>query len=264
MNKKNKKSTQAHWEKFWDEKQNINQVYHNDHRIYSNLKALTNFEGKKILEVGAGSGRDSFQLAENSATVFVLDYAPKSLAIIQNLNRETSARLFCIQADAYQIPVADGTFDIVFHQGLLEHFRDPLPILRENYRVLKTGGFLLVDVPQRYHIYTVIKHGLIFLNKWFAGWETEFSIHQLQRLMQTCGFTVRRQYGNWMRPSLFYRMLREVLKKIKLQLPLYPQGFRLINKIRNRLRDKFSQKNWAYYTFLDIGIIGQKPVAKKQ
>lgn len=257
-----KKSTKAHWEKFWEEKQNIDQVYHNDDRIYKNLKAILDFNGKKILEVGAGSGRDSFQLAGDQATVFVLDYAPKSLAIIQNMNDKNGSRLFCVQADAFKMPVPDETFDVVFHQGLLEHFRDPLPILKENYRVLKNGGLLLVDVPQKYHIYTAIKHFLIFFNKWFAGWETEFSINQLKNLMQSCGFAIRSQYGNWMRPSLFYRIVREILKKVKINLPLYPRGFRLTRKLRDQLRTSFSQKQWAYYTFLDIGVIGQKKISE--
>jgi len=94
------------------------------------------------------------------------------------------------QANAFKIPVPDATFDIVFHQGLLEHFKDPLPLLEEQFRVLKPGGFLLVDVPQRYHIYTVIKHTLIFLNKWFAGWETEFSIGRLTKLLTQSGFII--------------------------------------------------------------------------
>jgi hypothetical protein len=37
--------------------------------------------------------------------------------------------------------------------------------------VIKKGGFALADVPQRYHLYTAVKHLLIRLNKWFCGWE---------------------------------------------------------------------------------------------
>jgi len=120
---------------------------------------------------------------------------------------------------------------------------------------------LLVDVPQRYHIYTLIKHFLIFFNKWFAGWETEFSIKQLKKLVIQSGFTIRHEYGSWMRPSLFYRILREILKKIKIKLPLYPSGFKYTRKLRDRLKDRFITKQWAFYTFLDIGVIGQKKEA---
>ncbi|OQX95947.1 hypothetical protein B6I21_02775 [candidate division KSB1 bacterium 4572_119] len=258
-----KNSTWEHWEKFWDKKQDINQVYSNDDRIYLNLKKITAFKNKKVLEVGAGSGRDSFQIADDNATVFVLDYSPKSLEIIQQLNSNNKSHIHCIQADAFKMPIPDNYFDIVFHQGLLEHFRDPLPLLRENHRILKPGGLLLVDVPQRYHFYTVIKHILIFINKWFAGWETEFSINELKNLMRKAGFKTKGEYGNWMRPSLFYRMLREALGKIKINLPLYPKGFKVTRKTRDIIRNRFSEKKISYYTYLDIGVIGQKKELEK-
>lgn len=253
-----KQSTIDHWDRFWKNKEQIEEVYSNDDRIYLNLAKVTDLKFKKILEVGAGSARDSFQLAEQQATVYVLDYSPRALRIVKNLNAQSKAGVYLIQGDAFQIPIPDETLDIVFHQGLLEHFKDPLPLLKEHFRVLKPGGLLLVDVPQRYHVYTFIKHILIFLNKWFAGWETEFSIEQLKNLLEQSGFSVQHQYGRWMRPSLVYRIMREVFKKIKIRLSLYPRGFKLTRNLRDRLRDKLISKRWAFYTFLDIGMIGQK------
>ncbi len=253
-----KKSTIDHWEKFWKNREQIDEVYSNDDRIYFNLTKVTAIEGKKVLEVGAGSGRDSFQLARENATVYVLDYSPQAAQIMKNLNDQHNRHVHLIQGDALQIPIPDESLDIVFHQGLMEHFKDPMPLLKEQFRILKPGGLLLVDVPQRYHFYTIIKHILIFLNKWFAGWETQFSIGQLKTLLEKSGFMVQHQYGRWMRPSLLYRISREALKKIKIRLPLYPKGFKLTRRLRDRFRDKFISKRWAFYTFLDIGVIGQK------
>jgi len=256
-----KTSTRAHWEKFWQDREQIEAVYSNEERIYLNLIKVTEIKGKKILEIGAGSGRDSLQLAHENAMVYVLDYSPQALQIIKKLKGRNDNQVHLFQADAFQIPMPDEPLDIVFHQGLMEHFKNPLPLLNEHFRVLKPGGLLLVDVPQRYHIYTLIKHFLIFFNKWFAGWETEFSIKQLKKLVIQSGFTIRHEYGSWMRPSLFYRILREILKKIKIKLPLYPSGFKYTRKLRDRLKDRFITKQWAFYTFLDIGVIGQKKEA---
>lgn len=253
-----KTSTRAHWEKFWRDKEQIQEVYSNDDRIYLNLCQVTELKGKKILEVAAGSGRDSFQLAREKAIVYVLDYSPQALHIVKNLNEQNDVSVYLIQADAFQIPIPEATLDIVFHQGLMEHYKDPLPLLREHFRVLKPGGFLLIDVPQRYHVYTLIKHILIFFNKWFAGWETEFSIGQLKKIVEQSGFTIRHEYGRWMRPSLFYRVLRELLKKIGIKLPLCPSIFKWTRSLRDRLGDRFVTKRWAFYTFIDIGVIGQK------
>ncbi len=251
-------STQKNWDEFWNRKQHVEEVYSNVERIITNLRRVTALNGKRILEVGAGTARDSFKLVNQGANVFVLDYSPVAMDIVNHLNQENNTKIQPIRADAFSIPSPDNTYDIVFHQGLLEHFRDPRPLLQENVRVLKEGGYLLVDVPQRYHIYTIIKHILIFFNKWFAGWETEFSINELENLAKHAGVKVVYRYGSWMRPSLFYRILREVLLKIKIKLPLYPRGLPLFRNIRNFLRNRFIHSNWALYTFLDIGIIAKK------
>ena len=39
--------------------------------------------GKTILEVGAGTGRDSVALAKSGAEVITLDYSPRSLELIR-------------------------------------------------------------------------------------------------------------------------------------------------------------------------------------
>lgn len=255
---KEKASTKENWENFWKDREAIQEVYSNEDRIYLNLIKVSNVDGKKILEVGAGSGRDSFRLAQENGVVFVLDYSPQALKIVSNLNLKNDSRVFLIQGDACHIPMPDASMDIVFHQGLMEHFKDPMPLLKEHFRILKPGGFLLVDVPQKYHIYTLIKQVLIFFNKWFAGWETQFSIGQLKKLIQQAGFEVRHHYGRWMRPSLFYRIFREILKKMNIKLAQYPSGFRLTRTVRDWLRDKMITRRWAFYTFLDIGVIGRK------
>ena len=249
-------STKKNWDDFWDRKQEIDDVYSNFDRIINNLTKVTDFENKLILEVGAGSARDSFKFIEQGAEVFVLDYSPSAFKIISTL--DSSNKIHPILADAFAIPVPDESFDIVFHQGLLEHFRNPTGILQENIRVLKKGGFLLVDVPQKYHFYTLIKHILIFFNKWFAGWETEFTIKQLQDIIEKHNIKIIYNYGSWMRPSLFYRIIREILLKINLKLPLYPKGLTSIRKIRDKIRNKLIRSKFAFYTFLDIGIIAKK------
>ena len=251
-------STKQTWDYFWERKQQVEDVYSNVDRIINNLKQITHLKNKKVLEVGAGTARDSFELVREGANVYVLDYSPLAMKIISRLNQSRQENICPILGDAFSMPIADESFDIVFHQGLLEHFTEPLKILAENVRVLKKGGILLVDVPQKYHVYTLIKHILIFFNKWFAGWETEFTINQLQQLVEQTGVTVIFRYGAWMRPSLFYRIIREILLKTKIKLPLYPQGFKPVRKIRDAAQKRFITSNWSFYTFLDIGIIAKK------
>jgi SAM-dependent methyltransferase len=49
--------------------------------------------------------------------------------------------------DAAEIPVPDGSFDVVLCTEVIEHLPDPVRVLREFHRVLKPGGRALVTAP---------------------------------------------------------------------------------------------------------------------
>jgi hypothetical protein len=106
------------------------------------------------------------------------------------------------------------------------------------------------------------KHLLIVLiafGKWFAGWETQFTPGELEARCRDAGLAVRRTYGDWMVPGLWYRVLREVLKRVGITLPLELRGpvwwQRFWRGVRLRLRDK----RWALYTCHVIGTVAEKP-----
>lgn len=246
------------WDRYWRQNRQIDQVYSNANRVIGQLLSLTPLRGKIVVEVGAGSGRDSLALATQGATIIMLDYSQDALRLMREQAQQVGLKAALIRGDAFHLPFREGSVDIIFHQGLLEHFTRPDKILAENYYVLKHGGFALADVPQKYHIYTLVKHILISLNKWFAGWETEFSLKQLQALFCQAGFMIYKSYGDWMRPSFFYRVLRQILKKFSLNLPLYPKSFLGLASLRAKLREKLQRQWWTFYTYMDIGVIGRK------
>jgi len=256
-----KESTKSHWENFWSEKKEFREVYSNDDRVLRNVLKVADLRDKRVLEVGAGTGRDSFGMVEHGATVFMLDYSINSLNIIKNIATEEKVEVCPVGGNAFSLPFPDTSFDLVFHQGLLEHFREKeaLDLLKENIRVLKMGGLLLVDVPQRYHIYTVMKHILIALDKWFAGWEREFSISELDKLLRSLSVVPVHRYGEWMYPSLFYRVFREGLSKFGIKLPLNPTSIKPLTNFRNRIRKLLSGTPIVLHTSLSCGIIARKP-----
>jgi len=254
-----RKSTEAHWTRFWRERAAIDDVYPTEGRVVEPILAETDVRGKRVLEVGAGSGRDSVSLAEAGAVAIVLDYSMASLEVAAAVAERAGTRVHRVRADALRMPFRDGGIDVVFHQGLLEHFRDPLPLLRENTRVLAPEGILLVDVPQRFHLYTVLKHLLIAVGRWFAGWETEFTIDELEGLMRKAGVTVTRRYGSWMVPGLFYRSLRVVLLRSRVaKLPLYPPPVPVLSRLAAGARARFRKTRMSFYTYFVIGALGRK------
>lgn len=257
-----RESTPQHWQRFWEEAEQhgLDDVYDNDGRIVREVLALGDPDGARVLEVGAGTGRDAVALARAGAEVVTLDYVPGSLVLTRRAAESAEQPVTLVCGDALAMPFADATFDVVFHQGLLEHFRDPLPLLRENVRVLRPGGSLLVDVPQTFHYYTLGKQVLIKLGRWFAGWETQFTVGRLEGLLCTAGVEVVRSYGDWMVPGLWYRALRKaLLRRTGRRLPRHPKPPWPFDVLGRIWRERVGRARLALYTTPTIGCIGRKP-----
>lgn len=252
-------STPGHWDRWWTRHRDVEETYSNDDRILDQLADLP-LGGANVLEVGAGSGRDSIALAQRGGRIVVLDYVMSSFEVIRAQARSAGVDVACVCADGEQMPFRDETFDLVFHQGLLEHFRDPRPLLIENHRVTRSGGHCLIDVPQRFHPYTVAKHIMIALGRWFAGWETEFSPGQLSRLVRGVGFEVRRIGGDWMVPGFWYRSLRYGLLRAHVaRLPLYPPELPLIGPLMRRFRAYLRRTRLGPNTYAMVSVLCRRP-----
>lgn len=233
-----KTSTKEHWQSYWKTPDHQPPVVHEE--MLEELQKTVGVKGKKILEVGAGMGGDSVYLAKQGAFVTALDYTDEALDAIREHAKKGGVELSIKQGDTRQLPFKDESFDVVFHQGLLEHFRDPLAILKEHVRVLRIGGYLLVDVPQKYTTYTVKKKIAIERGRWFAGWERAFTIGELEHLIREAGLTVVRSYG-WG----YYGKLH-ALRNLKLG-DWYESLWRRIERSRIKL-----------YLCWCIGVIGRK------
>jgi SAM-dependent methyltransferase len=252
-------STLDHWESYWKgHRADIDDTYSTGHRLVREVLADGGVEGRWVMEIGAGSGRDLLELVRHGARGIVLDYSPASLALVRDLAKRQGLEVLLVQADATRMPFRDGAIDVSFHQGLLEHFRDPLPLLRENARVTPRNGRMIVDVPQTFHLYTLMKNLLIAFNAWFAGWETQFTPGQLEARCRDAGLEVVRTYGDWMVPGLWYRVVREVLKRgTGTRLPLHLRGPGWWSAAWDGLRASLRRRRWALYTCHVIGTVAR-------
>ena len=80
------------------------------------------------LELGCGSGRDSAYLATKGYRATASDYEPDLIDRLAEAN--TMPGLTFKQADAFNLPFDDDSYDLVFHNGLIVLFDDDEQIKR--------------------------------------------------------------------------------------------------------------------------------------
>ncbi len=104
---------------------------------------LSALDGREVLEIGPGSGGHSALFASYGAKMTCIDItADRVQATAEKFrlmgDRAAGCRTF--QSDAENLPFVDGTFDIVYSNGVLHHTPDTEKALSEVHRVLKPGG----------------------------------------------------------------------------------------------------------------------------
>lgn len=104
------------------------------------LPILGEIKNKKILDVGAGTGRLAVELFNQGAEVTALDVSEEMLKILSYKNKKVKT----VVGDAENLPFEDGVFDMVVATFLIVHLKDPARFFDEAYRVLKDGGRLIV------------------------------------------------------------------------------------------------------------------------
>lgn len=154
--------------------------------------------GASVLEVGPGTGGTAAELASLGYHVDVVDLFNNPLkATLSSLNfRGDGLEVGAVRGDGFRLPFADESFDLVYHQGLLEHFTHPhgLELLAENARVVQRGGYMLVDVPQPYSIQGIYKPLAAKVGAWEFGWERSVSYKELAGMIEPLGFEVVYHY----------------------------------------------------------------------
>jgi ubiquinone/menaquinone biosynthesis C-methylase UbiE len=113
--------------------------------LASHLKYLPLKPGISVLDAGCGSGSMTRQIARAEPSAIVgadlrepyLDFARRKAA------SENLTNLKFEKGDVNALPFADATFDIVWHNYLLQWVSDPLAAMREFTRVTKPGGLIV-------------------------------------------------------------------------------------------------------------------------
>lgn len=106
------------------------------------------FQNKRILEVGTGTGLHTAILS-HFGQVSSTELPPSEMWTGPQVEDHRAALFSTLSGspiefrfhDGKSLPFADESFDLVFHNSVIEHVAKPQDFLRECYRVLRPGGY---------------------------------------------------------------------------------------------------------------------------
>jgi SAM-dependent methyltransferase len=112
--------------------------------------------GGRLIDIGCGGGRHSFEAFRRGCRVVALDrsasdlnLAAGTLTAMAEAGEAPSAATFeTVRGDACCLPFGDDQFDHAIAAEVLEHIPDDERAIAEMARVLKPGGTAAVSVPR--------------------------------------------------------------------------------------------------------------------
>ena len=100
-------------------------------------------------------------------------------------------------SDVRALPFADGSLDLVYSMGTIEHFPDYDVAVREIFRILRPGGTAIIGVPNKLDPFLrpLMVDLMNRLGIYDYGMEKSFTPRALRRLLESCGFQVSAETG---------------------------------------------------------------------
>lgn len=118
------------------------------------LDRLADWRGR-VLDLGCGTGIHTRAVAELADWVVGIDVSHRLVRKAWIKLRE--ARGSVLVGDAARLPFRDASFDAVLSYGEpLSHIEDPVAVLRELSRVVRTGGRIVLSVDNEWNARTLL------------------------------------------------------------------------------------------------------------
>lgn len=119
----------------------------------SNLSLLEKEPDANFLDCGCNDGEFTLKVAERIGTknIHGIDMVPMNLD-------EAKAKLIEFHQGNLneKIPFEEGTFDVVHANQVIEHLANTDIFIKEAYRILKPGGYLIISTPNLASLHNIL------------------------------------------------------------------------------------------------------------
>jgi SAM-dependent methyltransferase len=113
---------------------------------------LVEFErwaGKDVLEAGCGIATDGVQFVRAGARYTGVDFSPTALELAGRRPEMQDGAARFVRGSIADLPFPDGSFDLVYSNGVIHHEPATQRAVEESHRVLRPGGTTIVMVYHR-------------------------------------------------------------------------------------------------------------------
>ncbi|MGO8957612.1 MAG: class I SAM-dependent methyltransferase [Streptosporangiaceae bacterium] len=132
-----------------------------DYEHHAEVMAIRRLLGglsfRDALDIGGGYGRLSVVLSEHATKVTLIDSSSQQIELAHRF-LIGHPRIECRVMDAAALRFKDQSFDLVTLIRVLHHLPDPADELREMYRVLRPGGYAVVEVANSTHAINRVRY----------------------------------------------------------------------------------------------------------
>jgi SAM-dependent methyltransferase len=136
---------------FWD----TGQRAYEDQAEAAALRALLPKSGRRLLEIGAGAGRNTPRYA-GFEQVVLLDYSRTQLQQAQ-ARLGTGPRYVYVAADVYTLPFVPGLFDAATMIRVIHHLADAPAALAQVRTVLAPGGAFILEFANKRNLKAIAR-----------------------------------------------------------------------------------------------------------
>ena len=154
---------------FWD---NANRAYEDQSEDIA-FKKLLPKSGKRMLEIGAGAGRNTPRYS-GYEKIYLFDYALTQMQQAKQRLGE-SDRLVYAAADVYHLPYNDNVFDGATMIRVIHHLSEIDPAMAEIQRVMEKDSTFILEFANKRNIKAILRY-LTGKQKWnpFSKEQVEF------------------------------------------------------------------------------------------
>ncbi|MCC7289871.1 class I SAM-dependent methyltransferase [bacterium] len=161
-----------------------------------------NLKGKKVLDIGCGHGYLLAYLESKGCETFGVDISKNAIEKARKISKKT--KYFVL--DAREIPLKSEYFDYIFCVEALEHFEDLVAYFREQYRLLKKDGKLIISTPNYFNTAGLLKVLLEMTRVYkkntfapFSNWKSQanenmVTVFNVPKRLESVGFEIVDQF----------------------------------------------------------------------